>query len=340
MAIIKAIQRQLSSQAALKPFSDIPGLSKLAVLRGAMGQDQRQNIKNISNLWKTFGDMIRIDVPFRPPLLILFDPDHCEKVYRAAGSQPLRPGFDALKHVRSQDGLTNQGAQGLLTSSGDEWQTFRFKVQQPMLRPKSTLRYTPELESIVEEFIEKKIKKGRHPENNQVGPQFLDEMYKWSLESVSCLALNTRLGCLEDGLPEDSQQMQIIRAVSLIFNNAMHLDNGPQMWRFLPYSRKLKEFEQGYLTFKDLCSIYIRKALNDIQAKDPHSDEDPSLLELFFARGCDESTAIVMALDMMFAGIDTSSHTSAYAMYQLAKHPKVQEKLYQEVKAELPTKVC
>ena len=46
-----------------------------------------------------------------------------------------------------------------------------------------------------------------------------------------------------------------------------------------------------------------------------------------------------MALDMMFAGIDTSSHTSSYAMFQLAKHPEVQEKLYREIKKELPDKV-
>ena len=56
-------------------------------------------------------------------------------------------------------------------------------------------------------------------------------------------------------------------------------------------------------TFKDLCSVYIRRALEDIKKKDPNSEEDPSLLELFFDRGCDENTAIVMALDMMFAGI-------------------------------------
>ena len=60
---------------------------------------------------------------------------------------------------------------------------------------------------------------------------------------------------------------------------------------------------------------------------------------IYFVRGCDETTAIVMALDMMFAGIDTSSHTSSYAMFQLAKHPEVQEKLYGEIKKELPDKV-
>ena len=60
---------------------------------------------------------------------------------------------------------------------------------------------------------------------------------------------------------------------------------------------------------------------------------------IYFVRGCDETTAIVMALDMMFAGIDTSSHTSSYAMFHLAKHPEVQEKLYREIKKELPDKV-
>ena len=48
------------------------------------------------------------------------------QVYRTAASQPVRPGFDALKHTRAQDPLTNQGASGLLTSRGDEWQTFRY----------------------------------------------------------------------------------------------------------------------------------------------------------------------------------------------------------------------
>ena len=133
--------------------------------------------------------------------------------------------------------------------------------------------------------------------------------------------------------------MKIIRAVSDIFSSSMYLDNGLQLWRFFP-SLKLKRFTYGYETFKDLCTIYIRKALEDIKKKDTaNSDEDPTLLELFFARGCTENTAIVMALDMMFAGIDTSSHTSAYAMFQLAKHPEVQDKLFKEIKKELPNKV-
>ena len=63
----------------------------------------------------------------------------------------------------------------------------------------------------------------------------------------------------------------------------MVLDNGAQMWRFFP-SVKLQQFENGYNSFRDLCTVYIHQAIEDIKKKDPESDEDPSLLELFFAR--------------------------------------------------------
>ena len=41
--------------------------------------------------------------------------DYVEKVYRAAGSQPHRPGFDALKYTRSTD-ETTKVAKGSLNS--------------------------------------------------------------------------------------------------------------------------------------------------------------------------------------------------------------------------------
>ncbi len=189
-----------------------------------------------------------------------------------------------------------------------------------MLRPKSTLRYTPDLEAIAEEFIQAKIMDKRDKNSMKVGADFLDDLYKWALESVSCLALNARLGCLKPNLPEDSHQMRIIRAVSDIFSTSMYLgksnhdtvpfhmffilhilDNSLQLWRLAPFmSPKLKAFQGGYYTFKELCLTYIAEALNEIKNKNVDEETgDPTLLEMFFSRGCDEDTAVVMAMDMM-----------------------------------------
>jgi hypothetical protein len=53
-------------------------------------------LKNRVPKW-AFGDMVKVEIPLKPPILFLFDPELCETVYRAAGAQPIRPGFDALR---------------------------------------------------------------------------------------------------------------------------------------------------------------------------------------------------------------------------------------------------
>ena len=82
----------------MKPFSEIPGLTVREVVFGLLQSDQRKSLENNALLWETYGDMVKIEIPFRPPILLLYDPELCEKVYRASGSQPIRPGFDALRY--------------------------------------------------------------------------------------------------------------------------------------------------------------------------------------------------------------------------------------------------
>jgi len=168
--------------------------------------DPTEILKILQHQWDTHGDLVLIDVPFRDPVVFIFNPDYGERVYRASGSQPIRPGFDALRFTRNQDEMT-QTAKGLLTTQGEDWYQFRSKVQQPMMRPKSALRYAKDLDEIADEFITEKILTARHPQTSQVGEQFLEDLYKWALESVTCLALNTRLGCLKSGLDDNSEQV-------------------------------------------------------------------------------------------------------------------------------------
>ena len=83
--------------------------------------------------------------PGKEPMILLYDPDHVEQIYRAAGPRPDRSGFFALDKKRRGDaalGGDKLKLQGLLATKGEEWWEFRRKVQQPMLKPKATERYT------------------------------------------------------------------------------------------------------------------------------------------------------------------------------------------------------
>ncbi len=92
----------------LKPFEMIPGPKEVPLLGNSygfkapgVGADPKENITILKHLWKEYGDMIKFKIPGRDPIVFLFDPDLCEKVYRAAGATPMRPGFDALRHTRN-----------------------------------------------------------------------------------------------------------------------------------------------------------------------------------------------------------------------------------------------
>ena len=82
----------------------------------------------------------------------------------------------------------------------------------------------------------------------------------------------------------------------------------------------------------------MRGAKNTLGRHSSEQVDDPTMLERFAQNGCDQEIASVMAMDMMLAGIDTSSHTVAWTLYQLAANPAVQENLHNEITSILPDK--
>jgi cytochrome P450 len=118
----------------------------------------------------------------------------------------VRPGFYSLALYR-QKAPFFQGARGLLTTQKEEWHRFRSQVQQPMLRPKSTHVYAGDMEQVADDFIENRILYLRD-DRMEMPDNFLSEMYRFGLESVACVALNVRLGCLEPDLSPTSEQVK------------------------------------------------------------------------------------------------------------------------------------
>lgn len=50
---------------------------------------------------------------------------------------------------------------------------------------------------------------------------------------------------------------------------------------------------------------YVQRTLDVMKQRPADSEEDPSILEEFFLRGMSTKDAVVMAIDMLMAGIDT-----------------------------------
>ena len=86
--------------------------------------------------------------------------------------------------------------------------------------------------------------------------------FQWALESVSFLAFDTRLGCLDPQLPSESDQIALIDAVSDIFTSSAKLEDAIPFWKLWPNgSQNYRKFSNAYDVYMRTAKKYINESL-------------------------------------------------------------------------------
>ncbi|GLH07256.1 Probable cytochrome P450 4d20 [Gryllus bimaculatus] len=263
-------------------------------VRNLSGQYGKYEIMDMQKqLRKDFGDIVRVSkIPGRKDMLFLFDPKTAEKMLRNEGIWPIREGIKTLHYYRTV--LRKEKYEGVL----------------------GTITRMRDLRD----------------ENMELPAGFINELYKWSLESIALVALDTRLGCLAPNLAPDSEPQRMIDAVQVMFEGFYKLDLQPSLWRLVstPMWRRLVH---AFDYFYDVAEKYVDEA---VAKQKTNPDKEPSILERLMKE--DPRVAKVMASDMLFGGVDTTSHLAASLLFHLAKYPNVQRKVGEEVRRVLPAK--
>lgn len=327
-----------------KPFKSIPGLSSLPIIGpmhhflpivGTFGP--KVNLFDmIVTLHKKYGNIVKMDGIFaRADFVILFEPEHIDQVYRVQEANPLRPGFETLEYFRKTTKKgTLDGFYGLTTAQGDQWREFRTKVNPALLKLKLVKVYAPGLDEIAQDAVNrlKRLKDDQtYLENN-----FVLEMNKWSLESIALVALGSRMGCLDENLSEDHPGRKLMQCAKDMIETAFELEFLPSIWKYVS-TPAFKKIMNTYNTQWDISTTFIENARKRINARGYDiPEEEKSIVERLLA--IDERVAILMANEMLFAGIDTVSFTATSVIYNLAIHPDKQEKLREEIRSDDPHK--
>ncbi|GLH07257.1 probable cytochrome P450 49a1 [Gryllus bimaculatus] len=230
-------------------------------VRNLSGQYGKYEIMDMQKqLRKDFGDIVRVSkIPGRKDMLFLFDPKTAEKMLRNEGIWPIREGIKTLHYYRTV--LRKEKYEGVL----------------------GTITRMRDLRD----------------ENMELPAGFINELYKWSLESIALVALDTRLGCLAPNLAPDSEPQRMIDAVQVMFEGFYKLDLQPSLWRLVstPMWRRLVH---AFDYFYDVAEKYVDEA---VAKQKTNPDKEPSILERLMKE--DPRVAKVMASDMLFGGVDT-----------------------------------
>ncbi|XP_063698793.1 cytochrome P450 302a1, mitochondrial [Culicoides brevitarsis] len=315
-----------------KPFEDVPGpkgFTFFQYLTGKYSWDKMH--EGCMAKYQKYGSIVRERIlPTKEATIVyLFDPDDIAKVLneKGPGLYPRRQSHLALKKFRKdRSGIYNTG--GLLPSNGEEWWNLRAELQKGLSSPQNVREFLPLADGVIQEFVK----------NQREGFIFdyLNDIERLNLELVCLMGFDIRMNAFspEERLPS-SISSRLIEAARISNSLILPLDQGV-LWRLFE-TPMYKKFRKAQSFMEDV-------AVNLIQQKLEFYHEDQKTRKLSLLDGylrnpkLNLSDIIGMACDLLLAGVDTSSYTTSYALFHLGKHPKVQEKLFEEAKKVFPDK--
>ncbi|XP_033255142.1 probable cytochrome P450 12a5, mitochondrial [Drosophila miranda] len=162
------------------------------------------------------------------------------------------------------------------------------------------------------------IKALRDIDTQEAPDDFLNVINRWTLESVSVVALGKQLGLLKESGDND-QAVLLFKYLDDFFELTADLEMKPSIWRYVKTPKLMKSLDG----VQEITSAYVDEAIERLEkeAKEgvvrPESEQ--SVLEKLLK--IDKKVATVMAMDMLMAGVDTTSSTLTAALLCLAKNP-------------------
>ncbi|KAE8743189.1 Cytochrome P450 CYP12 [Frankliniella occidentalis] len=298
------------------------------------GEFYKVKLEDMFDTLASYGPVAKMaGIMGRPDIVLLSDPKEIEIALRNEGTWPIRQGADSLQYYfeNRRKGLP----MSLVSSQGKEWQEFRTAVNQVMMQPRNIKQYVEPIDSVTQEIIDR-MRRIRD-ENSLMPANFSDELAKWALESITLVALDAKLGCISDNPNPDGAKM--VQCSHTVFDSMYKLDVLPSPWKFVstPHFRKFTKAMDG---ITEISSKYVKagmERLKNVPATEL-KDRSYSVLENLLIKTEDPDRAVAMALDMMLAGIDTTSTVVATVLYQLATNPEKQKTLQEELDRVIPDK--
>nr|QZU75316.1 cytochrome P450 302a1 [Antheraea pernyi] len=276
--------------------------------------------------WRRYGCLVREKPGVN--LVHVYDPDDIEAVFRQDDRYPARRSHIAMFDYRmKKPQVYNTG--GLLSTNGAEWWRLRSTFQKNFTSPHSVKAHVGNTDAVIKEFVQWiKNNKTSHHED------FLLYLNKLNLEIIGVVAFNERFNSFAP--EEQERQSRSIKTIEAAFGSncgIMKLDKG-FLWKFFhtPLYRKLAN-SQEYL--ENVSTKILIKKLNFFESDDKISDN--SLLGSFLKQpNVDLKDIVGMMVDILMAAVDTTSYTTSFALYHIARNWECQEKIFSEIATLLP----
>ncbi|KAM6958598.1 sterol 26-hydroxylase, mitochondrial isoform 2-T2 [Tautogolabrus adspersus] len=322
--------RAASEARKLKSIDDLPGPILLTTLywlfvkgyadKSHLLQDVQKRL--YGPIWRSrFGPFDIVNVA---------TPELIAQVIRQEGRHPVRAELPHWKEYRDLRGQ----AYGLHVDTGQEWYRIRSALNPKMLKLRAVSAYAPIIHQVVGELLRRVELLRCSSQDQSTVSDIAAEFYKFGFEGISAILFETRLGCLQEEIPENT--LRFISAVNDMLTLSETVILFPRWSRsVLPFWRR---FVQAWDDLYDVAQTLINRRVAEIKAQvcSGEQTEGMYLTYLLSSDKLSRAEVYISITELLLGGVDTTSNTLSWALYRLARDRTAQDRLYCEVNSVCP----
>ncbi|KAL9970165.1 hypothetical protein ACROYT_G022493 [Oculina patagonica] len=323
---------------SFKSMDDLPGPLSLPVIGTSWAFFARSTDKPLGKRFldiqrddvNRYGNIYKIEFA-GVKMVALADPSDVAKVLRSEPKYPERFRSPVLDYYREK----RRKIPGVFFANGPEWYKHRSVLSKRMLRPKQVTDYAVAFNKIITDFIQR-VRTVREPSGSEKENEVLEldnELFKWSFESVAEMLFDKRFGCLEPEVDKEAQAF--IDAVQNFLLNVMSVSFVP-VWFYKIYeTQEFKGFVDNFDKMYEYAELFIARRVKELEESEKtksSESETAGFFEFLLSSGkLNKEDLLASVIDVLFAGVDTTSNTMQWVLYMMAKNPDKQEILRNEV---------
>ncbi|XP_004421860.1 PREDICTED: cholesterol side-chain cleavage enzyme, mitochondrial isoform X2 [Ceratotherium simum simum] len=255
----------------------------------------------------------------------IIDPEDVALLFKFEGPNPERyliPPWVAY-HEYYQKPI------GVLFKKSRDWKKDRLALNQEVMAPESIKNFIPLLDAVSRDFVSILHRRIEQQGSGELSGDICEDLFRFAFESITNVIFGERLGTLEETVNPEAQQF--IDAVYKMFHTSVPMLNFPPGLFRLLRTKTWRDHVASWDIIFSKAEKYTQNFYQDLKQKRDFSNYPGILYRLLGSNKLPFEDIKANVTEMLAGGVDTTSMTLQWHLYEMGRSLRVQEMLRKEV---------